>query len=187
MSSGSALTKPFAQIQRGLAPIIAEWQTQWQTRWQSLDPRARPVIAVMTLLLLVGLLWAYVYAPIQSSRIRNAERIVALQNQLATMRAQADEVRALNAVPPAASTNRQALADVAGLTALFGSAYSVRNDSGQFRVEAARVRYVDWLAKTDEATQRFRVRVGNVQIKRLATGATTPDEVSVSMTLLERR
>jgi type II secretory pathway component PulM len=182
MSFATTLAKPARQFQQGLATLF----DPLRARWQQLDPRARPLIAVMTVLLVVGILWAYVYAPIQDSRVRNAERIAALQSQLATMRAQAEEVRALNAIPPAASTNRAALADAASLTAVFGPAFTVRNEAGQFRIEAARVRYVDWLAKTDEATQRFRVSVASVQIKRLPAAATSADEVSVSITLSQR-
>jgi type II secretory pathway component PulM len=157
-----------------------------QQRWSSLDARARPIIAWSVLALFIGLVWAYLYQPMQQSRTQNAARIAAIQAQLASMRAQAEEIRSLNSVAAASpSTTTRTSADVASLTAVFGSAFTVRADvGGQYRIEAARIRYIDWLNALDNAMSRQPLKVTALNIKRLAADK---DEVSVSMSVAEAK
>ncbi len=148
---------------------LATALSRWQTRWQTFSPSSRRVILMATAVLSIGLLWAFIYAPLQSSRAADVKRIAALQAQLQTMQRHAAEITALKSVAPAAAARVQTLADKNGLDSIFGAAGKVEmTANATFRVTSPRIRYADWLDGVDQALARFRLRIVSVDIKRLA-------------------
>ncbi len=155
--------KQFAEplMQRGL------------TRWRSLPLQGQRVVLVVTAIVLLGLGWALVYAPIQSSRDRNKQRIATLQAQYMTMQDQSAELAKLRQIAPVAATRNQTLADQNGLQAIFGAEAKVAMAaSGEFRIVMPNVSYVEWLDRVDQTLARFRLRIVRMDIKRQETAAT---------------
>ncbi len=129
-------------------------------RWQALDVLARRIITVASIVLLIAIVWAYVYAPLQASRVSNANRIAALSAQRTIMQRQAAEIAVLKTTPDIVATRSQANADVAGLQALFGAAANIKADTGgQFRIDVSQMQYADWLDRVNQALTKFSLRV----------------------------
>jgi type II secretory pathway component PulM len=146
-------------------------------RWAAIPkPRQRLLIGI-TLLLAVGLCWAYIVQPILTSRAANTKRISVLQAQLANMQRDSSAIQSLQSIAPVADTNRKIFADSQKLEAIFGvnTKVAAMNDGG-FRIESTRVNYADWLTKVDNALSRYRLQIVALEIK-------TQDSNSVDVSL----
>ena len=141
---------------------------QWQARWRTLPRTRQHVLLALVAMIVAALGWALVYAPLQTSRTQNGKRIVQLQQDLARMQQDAAAYQQLKSLPPVvAATTNVALADVAGLEAVFGVGSKVSlNASGLFRIDSTAVRYRDWLGRLDQATARYRLNVRELDIRR---------------------
>ena len=107
-------------IQRLDAPL-RDMRHQAVQRWAGLSAIGQRTITISAGLLMLGLSWALVYEPLQSSLIKNRLRIEALGVQAAQMRAQAATVQSIRSMAPVAAGATQTIADVAGLQGVFGS------------------------------------------------------------------
>lgn len=163
------------------------------TRWDQLEPRTRTLLLIATAALLAGLLYAYAWLPAVRGRVLNAERIPVLEAKLATMRAQYEEMKRINAVPPApasvsasapasASASASASATIANsaaarapaelgaLQTIFGGSAKITIDETRaFRVVIASTSYVAFLDKLDQALPRYRLKVATLNIVALNT------------------
>ncbi len=155
------------------------------TRWRSLTTRGQRFALLATTIVVLGLLWAWVYAPLQSSRDRNTQRIITMQAQHAVIQTQSAELAKLRSVAPVAATRNQTLADQNSLESIFGAAAKVNmTANGEFRIVVPVVRYVEWLDRVDQALARFRLRIMRIDIKRLdasAAGSTGGSLVSAEI------
>lgn len=145
-------------------------------RWATLSRTGQRTITICAALLAVGLSWALVYEPIQSSLSKNRIRLQELRVQAAQMREQAAIVQSIRTMAPVAATATQSIADVAGLQALFGpktivtialnptpgSAASVAT----FKVAVEQVPYSVLVDRLEQATGRYRVRVLSMALTR---------------------
>ncbi len=142
-------------------------------RWRSLTVQGQRVVLVVTTLVVLGLGWALVYAPLQTSRDRNNQRISTLKTQYTTMQDQSAELAKLRQIAPVAATRNQSLADQNSLQAIFGAEAKVAmTASGEFRIVMPVVSYVEWLDRVDQTLARFRLRIVRMDIKRQETAAT---------------
>jgi type II secretory pathway component PulM len=147
-------------------------------RWAAIPkPRQRLLIGI-TLLLIIGLSWAYIVQPMLASRVTNTKRIAVLQAQLANMQRDSNAIQSLQSIAPVADTNRKTFADSQKLEAIFGvnTKVAAMNDGG-FRIESTRVNYADWLTKVDSALSRYRLNIVALEIKTIDANS-----VDVSMT-----
>ncbi len=143
-----------------------------RARWQTLDVRVQRFAKIGIALLVPAMLWAYLWLPASRGRAQLAERIPQMQAQLATMRAQAEEVRSLNAMPPVVGTRSLLpLADVAALQALFGANAKVSLDESRaFKIAIPSIAYTAWLDQLESALGKYRLRVAIVNLKVLPAG-----------------
>ncbi len=137
-----------------------------QSRWQSLSNDGQRLIQFSAALLVLAMVWAFLWLPATRQREALGLRIPVLQNQLATMRAQADEIKRIQAMPTVLTTNTRALADTTGLQVAFGAGAKVTLDENrQFRVTINNMPYTNWLDNLDAALNRYRLRVVSVSLK----------------------
>lgn len=137
-----------------------------QSRWQLLSNDGQRLIQFSAALLALALVWAFLWLPATRQRAALGLRIPVLQNQLATMRAQADEIKRVQAMPTVLTTNTRTLADTTGLQIAFGDSAKVALDeSRQFRVTINNMAYTNWLDHLDAALNRYRLRVVSVSLK----------------------
>ena len=140
---------------------------QLNEKWQSLPIARQRMLIVAFAALLLGLMWALIYQPIQASRAANKQRIHSSQLALAQMQRDAAEFKALNTIAPVAEKNIKANIDNIRLEALFGSSSKVTSlANGDFQIVSNNLAYVDWLTKTDELISRYRVSIVEANIKR---------------------
>lgn len=155
-------------------------------RWQALSPTGQRVISAVSALLMVGVVWALVYEPIQQSREKDRARITTLQTQLRHMQAQANEVQQLRTMAPVAATASLLLADVVQLQTVFGPQASVSlaaNTKGAeqpvsmaFRISISQMPYATLVERLEQTSARFRLRVVSAALSR--TPGVTPATVS---------
>lgn len=152
--------------------------------WDQLASRTRNVLLVCAAALAIGLIYSYIWHPAARGRVVNAERIPALEAQLATMRAQYAEMKRINAVPPAAlsstasATNAaggRAAADLAGLQSIFGASAKITIDETRaFRISVASTGYISFLDRLDQALSRYRLNVSSLNLIALNADMATP-------------
>lgn len=152
--------------------INSEAMRRTREKWQLL-PRARQRVLIAAFACLaIGLMWALVYEPIQTSRVMNTARIGTLQTSLAQMQRDAVTLKQLKTIAPVAEKNIKTNADSARLEAHFGAGSKVTTlGDGRFQIDSSNIQYADWLAKTDEALRRFNVNIAEINIKRAADNA----------------
>ncbi len=156
-------------VRKRVDESIAASIRDWKIRWQSFSEPSRRIILAATAVLLIGLFWAFIYQPLQTSRATDTKRIAALQTQLQTMQRQGAEIAALKSVAPVAASRGQILADKNSLDGIFGAAGRVEmTANATFRITTPRIRYADWLDGVDQALARFRLRIVSVDVKRVA-------------------
>lgn len=158
-----------------------------QVFWRGLSPQGQRAIGLGSALLLVLLVWGFVVAPLQQSRVRNAAKISTLRVALAEMQRDAAEVAQIRAMPPVTNANR-ALADVNQLQQVFaGASVSMPTQSSgtAFRVQLAKA---DWPTLTTQiatATARYRLQVARMALRREGAGAENAQLVSGEIVLAD--
>ncbi len=156
------------------------------THWQTFSPQSRRIMLSAFAMLAVGLVWAFVYAPMQSSRKANAVRIANLISQQATMQRQAVELAALKSIAPVTSLRTKMLADKSALDGIFGAASKVdMTSNAEFRIVTARMRYVDWLDRVDQSLARFSLQITSLELKRLDGKIEGGTEISAEITFAD--
>ena len=151
------------------------------TYWDQLESRTRNVLLVCIATLAVGLIYSYVWLPAARGRVINAERIPALEAKLATMRAQYEEMKRINAVPPTVSSSAanpaggRTAADLSGLQTIFGASANIAiDDNRAFRISIASTGYLSFLDRLDQALARYRLSVTSLNLKALNADIATP-------------
>ena len=154
---------------------------RFATYWDQLESRTRNVLLVCIAMLAVGLIYSYVWLPAARGRVINAERIPALEAKLATMRAQYEEMKRINAVPPTASFSAanpaggRTAADLSGLQTIFGASANIAIDEKRaFRISIASTGYLSFLDRLDQALARYRLGVSSLTLLALNTDIATP-------------
>ncbi len=149
------------------APNIA-LPAAWAQRWSILSGRQRTVILAGAGILIVALLFAYVWLPIQHSRSDNAARLPELRARLAEMQHQAEELQRIRAVPATAASLRPL--DAQALRSAFsGSQVSVTAlDRQRFRLAAADTGYVIWIDELNRLQTQSAARVEEATLSALA-------------------
>ena len=160
-----------AFVNQSLMPALA--------RWHALDAGPRRLISIGAVLLAAGFLLAFVWLPAVRARDASTARLPQLEAQLAAMRSQAIEVKAL-ANQPAAPVLVRTVADVAALQSVFGSDAQITVADGGFRVLIPAVAYASWWDKTGEAMSRFGLVLRTASIRPTNPGASL---VAVDMLL----
>ncbi len=155
-----------------LAPYIDRLSAQWRL----LSPGGQRGIAAVSVLLIVGLGWALVYQPLETSLQRDRARIAVLNGQLSRMQSQAAEVAQIRSTAPVAATANTTVADVAGLQAVFGPLASVTLQSKPggvaFSVAVSTQPYANVIDRLEQATARYRIRVASISLTRSAASST---------------
>ena len=153
-----------------------------QSRWQSLSGDGQRLIQWTAALLLMALVWAYLWLPATSQREALVVRMPVLQNQLATMRTRAEEIKRIEAMPAVLTANARTLADTAGLQVAFGTNANVTIDENrQFRVTINNTAYTNWLDNLELALNRYRVRVVSVMINPVSIKPLSLDNAGNNM------
>ncbi|MBC7622990.1 MAG: type II secretion system protein M [Aeromicrobium sp.] len=179
-------------IQRLDAPL-RDLRHQAAQRWAGLSAIGQRTITICAGLLVLGLSWALVYEPLQSSLIKNRLRIEALGVQATQMRAQAATVQSIRSMAPVAASATQTIADVAGLQGVFGSKAvvtiaipstpSTAAGVATFRVTVDQMPYSVLVDRLEQATGRYRVRVFSMSLTRgSATNATVAAPATAATT-----
>ncbi len=168
--------------------------------WTQLSPSGQRAVAVASLLLGIGLLWAFVYQPLQQSRAKDTQRIAQLRADLAQMQALAAERQSLLGLPnlpvtgAAGSATSARPADVGALQAELGPTFKVllvpSDTAGgktnpqrtQFRVVVADVPYTELIDRVAAASQRYRLTTRDMALTRKAG---TGQSVTGTITLAE--
>jgi general secretion pathway protein M len=160
------------------APNIA-LPAAWAQRWSMLDRRQRSVIFAGSGILIVALLFAYVWLPLQNSRSDNAARLPELRARLAEMQRQSEELQRIRAVAPAAASLRPL--DAQALRSAFtGSQVSVTAlDRQRFRLAAADTGYAVWIDDLNHLQTQSAARVEEATLSALAQ----PGRIRVEATL----
>jgi type II secretory pathway component PulM len=156
-----------------------------------MTPSGKRTIAVASVLLIAGLIWALVYEPLQSSLKRNRERISELTSQTSRMREQAAEVARIRTTAAVAATANTAVADVAGLQAILGpqSTVSLTNSPAtgvSFKIILSAQPYATLIDRLEQATAKYRVRIASLSLTR-GTAAADAKMVSGEVTLVDLR
>ena len=173
-SANSAANNPASQPRSAALRRFA-------TYWDQLESRTRNVLLVCIATLAVGLIYSYVWLPAARGRVINAERIPALEAKLATMRAQYEEMKRINAVPPTASSSAanpaggRTAADLSGLQTIFGANANVAiDDNRAFRISIASTGYLSFLDRLDQALARYRLSVTSLNLTALNADIAAP-------------
>jgi type II secretory pathway component PulM len=167
-------------------------------RWSALSPAGRRTITICAALLAVGLSWALMYEPLQSSVTKNRLRIQSLRVQAAQMHEQAVAVQSILTMAPVAASATQSIADVTGLQGVFGPKAivtialnpmpSTPAGVATFKVAVDQVPYAELIDRLEQATGRYRIRVLSMTLARAAAAppsATTSTLVSGELLLVD--
>ena len=172
MASISALKVQAAgNIATALQPV--------RVRWNSLDAGVRRLLLIGAALLVAGIAFAFVWLPASRTREALATRLPQLEARLATMRNQAQQLKAL-ANEPAVSTTMRSAADVAALQSIFGPDAQVTVVADGFRVVITGTTYAGWWDKTGDALSRHTLSLRTATLTRVGGSGST---VTVDMRL----
>ncbi len=150
----------------------------WAQRWSILSRRQRSVIIAGTGILIVALLFAYVWLPLQHSRSDNAARLPELRAALAEMQRQAEELQRIRSVPPAAASLRPL--DAQALRGAFTGSQVVVTalDRQRFRLAVADTGYAAWIDELNRLQAQSAARVEEATL----SGLPQPGRIKVEAT-----
>lgn len=187
-----------ASLRRALIPPLRDMRNQAARRWSELSWAGRSAITICAALLAMGLTWALVYEPLQSSLAKNRVRIQELRAQASKMREQAAAVQSIRTMAPVAASATLGVADVAGLQTLFGPRTIVTIAMNQlpgnatgvatFKIAVDQAPYSVLIDRLEQATGRYRVRVLSMALARSSgapSQATVPALVSGEILLVD--
>jgi type II secretory pathway component PulM len=144
-----------------------------QQRWDALTLTGKRAVLCASELLMLALVWAFVYLPLQQSRERSTRAIAALRADYTSMQRHAASLQALRTTAPVAASGSNALADVSSLQALFGPRALVSIAQGtdaarslRFKVVVNAMPYADWYDRTGAATARYKLNVLRMDLTR---------------------
>ena len=145
-------------------------------RWSALEPRQRLVVSIGAAVLLVGILIAYVWLPLERDRVALQKRLPELRGQLAAMERDAEEVKRMRTLPAGLAGTAPRALDAAQLRTNFTGSQVTAIDGGRFKVVVPDTAYAQWM---DELK-----RLGGAAVVDEATfTATGPGKVGVDATI----
>ena len=149
--------------------------TPMRARWSAL-PRANQRLLVVLGVIVAGVLgWAFLWRPIQQQRATLLQKLPIMQQQLATMRAQALEVNNLQAMPSTASvgTGARRITDVSAVARTMGDSVRVQRDaSARFVLSTERLSYAQFLDRLDTLLATNELRLVSLNVVRSPTAGT---------------
>ena len=152
-------------------------------RWHRLETRQQQVLGALAVLLVLGLLLAYVWLPAVRERARLTARLPQLSAQLALMKQQAEEVRQLNSTSPIAPAP-PTIPDIATLQSVFGEGARASVDSSRaFRIVVPKIAYATWWDRVGDVQARHQLQIVSLSLQAMP-GANR--DVSVDMLLADR-
>ena len=152
------------------------------TRWNALAPGPRRRIAIGAVLLAGALVVALVWLPAVRSRDASTLRLPQLEVQLARMRSQAEELKALASRAAVPVATRSA-ADVAALQSIFGPQAQVTAADDGFRIVIPALAYATWWDRTGEALARHALVLRATSLTRVVRPNDATALVAVDMRL----
>jgi general secretion pathway protein M len=132
--------------------VANEWVARVRGFWAERNARERLILSVGSLVLLVLVLYAWVYQPIEQSRAKLAQRLPRLRAELRLMRVQVAEIERLRAHPgeSASGTLEQRIKSSAatfGLAEGFTQFTSLDNNRVQLSTQPLPPgTWIDWLS-----------------------------------------
>jgi type II secretory pathway component PulM len=151
--------------------------------WHSRNPREQKILASGTLLLVLALLYAYVWLPMNQQRERLRQQVPVMAGQLAQMKAQAREIGELSA--SAATAQRGAVADLlnqsaapAGVKGELTQVTSLAPDRAQVTLNS--IAFDKWLGWVKILQTQYALRIESAQI----AAASEPGMVRVQAVLV---
>jgi len=156
-----------------LSAAFADQIEPLRARWRSLTVPAQRALAVVTVVALLLVFWAYAWLPASRARDDLRARGGSWQAELATMRGLADEAKRLRLIAPiAAKESARTLPDRAALQTLFGADTKVATSDGRsFQLVAAGTPYNQWLERVDLALARYRLKLVSVKLRAVAANS----------------
>jgi general secretion pathway protein M len=117
-----------------------------RTRWTALAPRQQRLVLWGGLLLAVVLFVALVWLPLERAQRSLTARLPELRAQYVALQRDAEEVKRLKGLPPAAAPNTPGrVPDINQLRTVFAGAEVVALGSGRYRVMLPDGRFGRWL------------------------------------------
>ena len=151
-------------------------------RWDALESRPRRLVLIGAMVLAAGLTFAYGWLPAVRTRDAMSLRLPQLELQLANMRKQGEEVKALAQQPSTPIAIRTA-ADVAALQTIFGADAQVAAAGDGFHIVMPAVAYGSWWDKTGDALSRHRLVLRTATLTRVDDAKAAAPVVAVDMLL----
>ena len=151
-------------------------------QWNALEPGPRRLAMTGAILLATGFIAAFIWLPAVRTREALTVRLPHLQTQLADMRSQAQEVKALAGTPAVAPAMRM-VADVNALQSVFGTDALITAAQDGFRIVIPAVGYASWWDKTGEALSRHALVLRSASITRINGQKAGGNIVAVEMLL----
>ncbi len=154
---------------------------EWQSRWQHLAPRERNFILYGSGGVLLALLWAYAWLPLQQQGLRLSQNLPRLRQQAQQMQAARDEVPALRAraVPLGTLPLLQVLPPALSAAGLPAAQFEPGGNDNTLSLSLQNAAFDAWLGCLSrlQATQGVRL----VRLEVRATG--TPGQVNLQATV----
>ena len=135
--------------------------------WQDRSPRERAVLGAVGAAAALALLVAFAWLPLERTRTGLKQQLPGLRASLSTLERQAEEVRRLRSLPPAAAATAEPLVSILtanGGRTLPGAQLTVL-DGKTLAVQASDVAFgtlLEWLASM-QASQGLRVREARLE------------------------
>jgi general secretion pathway protein M len=137
--------------------------------WEARTPREKTLLMWGGLALALVVVYLVLWAPAYEGRARLRASLPAMQRQLATMTAQANEARALagnaDSVTPTGGALRDALAKSLADAGMQPTQVQVIGAAVQFQLKNAS--FPNWTMWLDEARKQFKVQVNDAHITAL--------------------
>jgi len=156
-------------------------------RWRSLSAPAQKTLALVSVVALLLIFWAYAWLPAARARDDLRARGAAWESELAVMRGLADEAKRLRLIAPiAAKESARTLPDRGTLQTLFGAETKVATSDGRsFQLSVASVPYNQWLERVDQALARHRLKLVSVKLRALAPATDERTAVAVEWVMAD--
>jgi type II secretory pathway component PulM len=116
-----------------------------RTRWAALTAQQQRLILWAGALLALALFVAFVWLPLNRAKVSIAQRLPALHAQHAALQRDAEDVKRLKSLPPAAASAQGRVLDINQLRAVFTGADVAALGSGRYRVMVPDGRFGRWL------------------------------------------
>lgn len=143
-------------------------------RWQGMSGRERRLVAVAAVVLTVGLVWGLLVDPALNARARLSKELPELRTQLGqidTLAAEAKRLGGVGGARIAPGQVREELERSVGAAGLRGNLSKVQVEGSRIDMQFDDVPFGTWLGWLDGVQRTLRLRVAQVSVSRMGTGA----------------